>query len=255
MLNVSSLLLVIGFSFAFSKENLKTHFVEVPIDHFDLSNLKSFQLRYLVYDHHHIKGGPILLFIGNEGNINMFVENTGFMFETAPVLNALIVFAEHRYYGQSLPFGNSSFSSPDHLKFLTTSQVLRDFVVLVEELKKNYMKGMISRDTYPIVAIGGSYGGILAAWLRMKYPHTVIGAIASSAPILFFEDLTPCDQFYTIVTKLFEKFGTDECTDAIRKSWPFIRNLTKSDKGKFFIHTSINYYDRFINCLNALLTN
>ena len=43
----------------------------------------------------------------------------------------------------------------------------------------------------------------LAAWFRLKYPHVAIGALASSAPILYFDNLTPQDGYYSIVTKDF----------------------------------------------------
>ena len=44
---------------------------------------------------------------------------------------------------------------------------------------------------------------MLASWFRLKYPHIVIGALASSAPILYFDDITPENAYHVIVTKDF----------------------------------------------------
>lgn len=44
---------------------------------------------------------------------------------------------------------------------------------------------------------------VLAAWMRLKYPHIAIGALASSAPILQFEDIVPPETFYDIVSNDF----------------------------------------------------
>lgn len=42
---------------------------------------------------------------------------------------------------------------------------------------------------------------VLAAWFRLKYPHIALGALASSAPILQFDDITPWSSFYDAVSQ------------------------------------------------------
>lgn len=48
-----------------------------------------------------------------------FFDNSGFMTTTLPEeFGALVVFGEHRYYGESLPYGDDSYDF-DNLSFLT----------------------------------------------------------------------------------------------------------------------------------------
>lgn len=55
-----------------------------------------------------------------------------------------------------------------------------------------------------LLLIDGMLLTVLAAWMRLKYPHIAIGALASSAPILQFEDLVPPQTFYDIVSNDFK---------------------------------------------------
>ena len=58
-----------------------------------------------------------------------------------------------------------------HLNYLSSEQALADFAVLIQNLKSSSPGARQS----PVIAVGGSYGGMLAAWFRMKYPNIVVG--------------------------------------------------------------------------------
>ena len=120
---------------------------------------------------------------------------------------ALLVALEHRFYGKSQPTGELTVES---LRYLTSDQALADAARFVGEVaaafglagtqtdaangrqsalsflvgKKNNEKNPRVKKIFPrVVAFGGSYPGMLAGWLRMRYPHLVVAAVASSAPV------------------------------------------------------------------------
>lgn len=129
-----------------------------------------------------------------------------------------------------MPFGAKSLSSPEYLRYLTTSQALSDFAWVINAIGQKYYSTMITNDTYPIIAFGGSYGGMLAAWMRMKYPHLVLGAVASSAPLLQINNVQLCESFYHTVTNAYTKEGN--CSYPVKLSWEAIRNLIQTAAGK-----------------------
>jgi hypothetical protein len=87
------------------------------------------------------------------------------MWDLAPDFGAALVFAEHRYYGNSQPFGNHSYANVSTMSFLSSEQALADFALLVTHLKE---KRLPNAQKSPVIAFGGSYGGMLTAWMRIK---------------------------------------------------------------------------------------
>jgi lysosomal Pro-X carboxypeptidase len=171
-----------------------------------------------------------LFYTGNEGDIEVFTNNTGWMWENAQQLHAMLVFAEHRFYGQSMPYPiNSTQMSPNQTKtlgYLSSEQALADYARLIFELKNTIYDAKHSA----VITLGGSYGGMLAAWMRMKYPNLVDGALAGSAPILQFPGEYNCQDFNKIVTKDYEGYSS-VCSRSIAKSWSTIRDVAARDGG------------------------
>ncbi|CAH1161425.1 unnamed protein product [Phyllotreta striolata] len=218
--------------------SLETRYAEVPVTHFEwLSQMKTFKLRYLVNAKNFERTGPIFVYVGGKGDISVYAQNSGFIFDISKTFNAMIVFIEHRYYGQSLPFTNESFSL-DNLKYLTTREVLADVMLVVNLLKKSTYDNAFATETPPIVAFGSGYSGALAAWLRMKFPYMFLGAVASSAPMAFGSSVQNCECFYDVVTKSYEKFGSEQCVKTIKLGWDVVINLARSKLGLDFISST-----------------
>jgi lysosomal Pro-X carboxypeptidase len=199
----------------------------MPIDHFAFTNNDTFNMRYLVNDTWFKAGGPIFFYCGNEGAIETFAANTGFMWDIAPQFNAMIVFAEHRFYGATMPFGNQTYTKLSNLGYLSTEQALADYAQFLRWFKQ---VGYPQTNDSIVIAFGGSYGGMLAAWIRMKYPHIVTGSLASSAPILQFTGVTDCAAYSDIVTRTFNNSGAN-CAQNIKNMWPVIRRMAMTDSG------------------------
>lgn len=157
----------------------------------------------------------MFFYLGNEADVTLYVNATGIMWENAEKFGALIVFAEHRYYGKSQLFPDDPLSN---LRYLSSEQAIMDYVLLVHHLKATYGFG----DTDSVIGFGGSYGGMLASWARFKYPNVWDGVIAGSAPIVSFEGMKFNPNFYAegVTYDVTSAAGASEfCEKNLRKAF------------------------------------
>ncbi|ETL29903.1 hypothetical protein L916_17011, partial [Phytophthora nicotianae] len=106
-------------------------FFTQTLDHFDVG-APTYQQRYFVCDNHFQPGGVMFFYVGNEADVELYLNHTGLMWENADEFGAMLVFAEHRYFGKSVPFGKDV---TKHMKYLSTEQALADYAVLITYLK------------------------------------------------------------------------------------------------------------------------
>ncbi|EFA80247.1 peptidase S28 family protein [Heterostelium album PN500] len=233
------------------------------LDHFNFYNKGSFPQRYLVSDTYWTRPtgpiceSPVLFYTGNEGDIVWFYENSQFVTNVlAKEMGALLVFAEHRFYGETMPFGNSS-SLPENIGYLTSEQALADYAQLIPAVLSD-----LGGSHCPVLAVGGSYGGMLASWFRMKYPNIIDGALAASAPILYFLGTNANSEgFNEIATIDFAETSSEgTCATRIHSAFNEITQMSNTQNGlnvltkTFSLCEELTELSDLINWLEAAIT-
>ena len=96
---------------------------------------ETFAQRLCVYDGFVSEAGrpPLVFFYtGNESPVEEYVNNTGFMWEVGKEMGALLVFAEHRYEGESVP---ELVGMPHCASYCSVEQALADYAEVISSLR------------------------------------------------------------------------------------------------------------------------
>ena len=82
-------------------------FIDQPLSHFERGATaeRVLKQRLCIYDKYWKSNStlPIFLYTGNESPVEEYVNNTGLLWTLAEKHSALVIFAEHRYFGESMP--------------------------------------------------------------------------------------------------------------------------------------------------------
>lgn len=201
------------------------------VDHFSTSTATYSQRYYENSTSFAGPGNPIFLILGGEGAVP---PSTGIFYPyvtdvLATRFNALVIEPEHRFYGESLPFGEDSFATPENLALLTAPQALADAASLVTYVQQQNGCGVRGTSDYcPVVAVGGSYPGFLSMCMRLRYPALVDISYAASAPIFFYAQQVDQNAYYQLITDVAED-TVSGCADSVRASLAAVVKLGDLD--------------------------
>lgn len=196
-----------------SDEDVIESWIIQPLDHFNSRDNRSWSMRYQENSVYLKKNGPILIMIGGEWEISDGFLQGGLMYEIGSKYGALMYYTEHRYYGKSKPTKDIS---TENLQYLNVDQALADLAYFIETKKK---EKNLEKST--VIVFGGSYAGNMAAWARLKYPHLIQGALASSAPIYAKADFY---EYYEVVTKSLGKYS-EKCVEDVKIAFDSVEEL------------------------------
>ncbi|KAL2507473.1 Serine carboxypeptidase S28 family protein [Forsythia ovata] len=136
-----------------------TLFYTQTIDHFNYGpqSYATFQQRYVInFKYWGGSNSPIFAYLGAEEQIDFDLQSIGFLSTNARHFSALQVYIEHRYYGESIPFGTMEQAMNDISTrgYFNSAQAIADYAEVLIHIKDKF-----SAQNSPIIVFGGSYGG------------------------------------------------------------------------------------------------
>ncbi|KAM6176978.1 thymus-specific serine protease [Erethizon dorsatum] len=196
--------------------------LQQPLDPFNSSDGRTFLQRYWVNDRHWAgQDAPVFLHLGGEGSLGPGSVMTGHPAALAPAWGALVISLEHRFYGLSVPAEGLGLAQ---LRYLSSRHALAD--VASARLALSRLLNVTSASAW--VCFGGSYAGALAAWARLKLPHLVAAAVASSAPVRAALDFA---EYNAVVSRSLASAvvgGSPECRAAVSEAFAQVEHRLSS---------------------------
>jgi Serine carboxypeptidase S28 len=161
--------------------------VDLPIDHFNPQDTRTFKNRYWMNDTFYQQGGPVFLHDAGEATVPLNqarqLASDQLVFaamELGKKYHGIAILWEHRFFGQSLPFAldpttGLAREGYDAYKYLDNEQALQDVVYFATHFQPpGHEYDTLTSNSTPWVWIGGSYPGIRAAIIRQRNPDVFL---------------------------------------------------------------------------------
>ncbi|CAK5268823.1 unnamed protein product [Mycena citricolor] len=167
-----------------ARAGLVEYFFDQLLDHTNPS-LGTFKQRYWFSEKYYKPGGPIILFNAGEEDASQY---TGYL-QNVTITGAIgyatggaTIVMEHRYWGKSIPFADYSTAN---MKYFTIHNAVQDYAYFAQNVALPWASGakVTPPPTTAWILNGGSYPGVLAAYVKQTFPDLFYASYATSAPV------------------------------------------------------------------------
>ncbi|XP_075144690.1 putative serine protease F56F10.1 [Haematobia irritans] len=199
---------------------VQTKWIDQKLDHFNDTEIRTWQMRYLANDEFYEKGGPMFIYVGGEWTISPGAISSGHHYDMAKENQGYLFYTEHRYYGQSKPVKDLS---KENMQYLNVRQALADLAHFIRVMRVT-IPGM---ENSKVFLSGGSYSGTMVTWFKKLYPDLAVGCWASSAPLLAKKDFV---EYKEITGESLRLLGGESCYDRIQKAVAELESMISNNR-------------------------